>query len=66
MTVQQLKEKLANFPDHWDIWLYRPDEDFTYVPLEAVCGKDIPLSEDPDGPALAHEEVVALYALQEP
>lgn len=60
MNVKQLKEKLSEYPDHMDVFMDERLTDFRFGLLNSVTSREIPFSEDPDGPELSRDTVVIL------
>ncbi len=60
MNKKQFIEATANYPDTMELFLYNPDAEFKYQPLEFVSKKKIGFSEEPEGKILAKETVIVL------
>lgn len=59
MTVRELREKLAEFPNNMEVFLDRTT-DFKYGSAENVYSKKINFKEDPDDKVLATDKVVII------
>lgn len=61
MTVRELKDELAKYPDHMDVFMDQRKTEFTYGMVNSVRSKKINFKEDPDGDeVLATDTVVIL------
>lgn len=61
MTVKELKEKLAEYPDHMEIFMAERKTEFTYGLLNSVKSDEIDFKENPyDEEVLARDTVVIL------
>jgi hypothetical protein len=60
MTVKQLKEKLAQFPDNMEVYVAERKTEFSFGLVNSVSKQRISFSEDPDSEELAEDDVVVI------
>lgn len=60
MNKNQLIEKLNQLSGNPQIFIYEPDAEFKYQPLEFITKKKVGFSEEPDGKVLAKDTVIVL------
>lgn len=59
MTVKQLKEKLAQYPDDMDVFVAERKTEFTYGLVNSVRKDEIIFTENPDFADFGEDEVQA-------
>jgi hypothetical protein len=60
MTVKQLRDKLCNYPEHWEVYLDERKTEFTYGLLNTVSEREITILESEDGEDFPEKDVVVL------
>lgn len=60
MTVKQLKEALAKYPDDMEVFVAERKTEFAYGLVNSATVRRIKFMEEPDGESLAESDVVVL------
>lgn len=60
MNVKQLKEELAKYPDHYEVFLADRKTEFKYGLANSVRSEYIQFMEDPGGDPLAEDTVLII------
>lgn len=60
MTVKQLKEELAKYPDNMDVFMAERKNEFAYGLVNSVEKKKINFMEDVGGEVLATDNAIIL------
>lgn len=60
MTVKELKEKLAEYPDHLDVYVAERKTEFDFGYVNSVYKQEIDFMEEPGGSPLSRDTVIVL------
>jgi hypothetical protein len=63
MTVAQLRQHLAMYPDNMEVFFAEIETGFKYAPVEEIYEKDLNCMEDPDGSVFATDKVLILDSI---
>lgn len=60
MTVKELKQQLAKYPDNMDVFMAERKTEFSYGLVNSAIVKEINFVEEPGGEVLSKDKVVVL------
>lgn len=60
MTVKELREKLAEYPDHLDVYVAERKTEFAFGYINSIYKQEIDFMEEPGGEPLSRDAVIVL------